>query len=230
VYYSEGKHSFMIGCAEFIAGARRNAVEGPALTIPGGPGGGFWDPTAASGDAMGVIEKGIKEACSTAVVKQQAAAAEAARIQDEFNARFRNGIVGAWRAADEAEPFASIRGEPDPASPTAVWTARIQLPGADRCLLTKTVGTAAAASLWTFTCQFRGAGDVYEHIVQYAQSALGIAFRSDDPAIGVSQVYFSDPAKPAWRLVVTSVGATSQVVLRITPRELAEGVSAFRDR
>jgi len=226
VYYSEGKHSFMVGCAEFIAGARRNGADGPALTIPGAPPGGFWDPTSASGDAMGVIEKGIKEACSSAVVKQAAVAAEQARIQSEFDARFRGAILGAWRAADETEPFATIRGDSDAAS-SAAWTARIQLPGAERCALTKTAGTAAG-SLWTYTCQFRGDGDIYERLVKYVQSALGIPFRPDETAIGVSQVYFSDPAKPAWRLVVTSVGATSQVVLRIMPRELAVSTPAGR--
>jgi hypothetical protein len=219
VYYSEGKHSFMVGCAEFIAGAHRNGAEGAALAIPGAPPGGFWDPPAAGGDPMGAIEKSIREACASAVVKQAAAAAEQARIQNEFDARFRGAILGAWRAADEAEPFASIRGESDPAGPAA-WAARIQLPGAERCVLTMTTGTRSA-SLWTYTCQFGGGGAVYERLVKYVQSALGIAFQPDETAIGVNQVYFSDPAKPAWRLVVTSIGATSQVVLRVTPRELA---------
>jgi hypothetical protein len=219
VYYSEGKHSFVVGCAEFVQGAQRNGAEGPALTIPGAPAGGFWDPAASAGEAMGAIQKGIDEACSVALRKQAAAAAEQARIQDELDARFRSGVIDAWRAADEAEPFASIRGEVDSASPSA-WTARIQLPGAERCVLIKTGGTTAT-SFWTFECRFRGAGDTYERTVKSVESALNIAFQPDEASVGVNRVFFSDSSRPAWRLIVTSMGNPSQVVLQITPRELA---------
>ncbi len=231
VYYSEGKHSFMVGCAEFIEGAQRHGADGPALTIPGAPGGGFWDPAAGSGEAMGAIEKGIKEACSAAVRKQAAAADEEARLEGEFDARFRSGVVNAWRAADETEPFASIRGDLDPAS-SGAWKARVQLPGAERCVLVKWAGTTAA-SFWTFGCQFRGYADIYERVVKYVQSALGIPFQPDVTAISVNRVIFSDSSKPAWRLVVSSIG-DARIVLQITPRELVaampEGLSTFRDR
>ena len=143
------------------------------------------------------------------------------------DADFRRSIQTAWRAAEEAEPFLSIRGDFDLASPTAAWKTRIQLPDAERCFLLKTPRPGPAdAPWWTYTCSFRSSADTYERIVKLVQSALNISYRPDEAAVNVNQVLFSDPSKPAWTLVVTKDTNSSVVSLRITPEQLATSMPA----
>ena len=58
-----------------------------------------------------------------------------------------DGVIAAWRAADESDPFASIRGDFDLSSPTAAWETSLQLPDAEQCVLLKTPAAAGMAAL-----------------------------------------------------------------------------------
>jgi hypothetical protein len=141
------------------------------------------------------------------------------------DAKFRSSMLAAWRASEEAQPFVSIRGDFDLTSPTAAWKTRVQLPGAERCVLIKTPTPGPTPTpLWTYGCVFRAATNTYEHIVELVQSALGINYRPDEAAVGANQVFFSDPSKPAWRLVVTKTSNAPVVLLRITPQQLATSI------
>jgi hypothetical protein len=143
----------------------------------------------------------------------------------DATAEFRNGILVAWHAAEEADPFASIRGEFDLTGATPSWISRLRLPYADQCALIKNTGGAGPApQFWTFACKFApkgtpGPAATYDSIVKTVQSVLSLDFQPDESALNVNQVFFSDPSKPTWRLVVTKVNP-SFVVLWITPQQL----------
>jgi len=81
--------------------------------------------------------------------RQQAAAVKHA-------ANFRDGILAALHAAEENDPFASIRGGFDlSASDSRQWKTSLKLPDADRCVLLKTPAQAPSVnSAWTFACIF----------------------------------------------------------------------------
>ena len=89
---------------------------------------------------------------------------------------------------------------------------------------------AQGAPLWTYMCQFRKSPDdsvSYESIVRAAQAALNIKYQPDETADNVNQVYFSDPARPLWRLNVTRLAdPTGDVLFWIAPQQPAGGVSA----
>jgi hypothetical protein len=188
--------------------------------------------------ALDAAEQAIRQPCALVLRQQDSAAAAQRAVEAAAEARKREeqtvkraedtraSLRRAWEAATEKEPFSSIRREFDLSSPTGVWKTSLQLPDADRCALSRTPGTANDSEvLWTFGCQFRAPGaDTYEAIVGSVQAALGLGYRPDELTAKMNQVSFSDPSRPAWRLVVTHISNASMVVLRITPRELASTI------
>lgn len=71
--------------------------------------------------------------------RREAEAAEQEAAAAKRKADFRDGIFAALRAAEEPDPFASIRGDFD-LSPfdSRQWKTSLQLVGADKCALLKT--------------------------------------------------------------------------------------------
>jgi|ERR1017187_6383508 hypothetical protein len=133
-------------------------------------------------------------------------------IQDACDAQAsRDGILVVVRAAQESDPFASIRGDFDlSAADSRQWKTRIELPYAEKCGLFKTpLAPPASTSVWSFTCTFRTAGDGYERMVKSVQSVLNLPYQPDETAVDVNQVFFTDPAKPSWRLYVARMNGSS---------------------
>jgi hypothetical protein len=115
-------------------------------------------------------------------------------------ADFRDGILAALGAAEEPDPFASIRGDFDlSASDSREWKTSLQLAGADKCALLKTPpANPTSLSAWTFGCMFRASGEGYEGIVN-------LPYQPDEKAVNINQVFFADPSKPAWRVFVAKI-------------------------
>lgn len=169
----------------------------------------------------------IKDTCSTQEAahleeqarereRQQAAAArqleEQARERERQQAAatkrtadFRDDILAALHAAEEDDPFASIRGEFDlSAADSRQWKTSLHLPDAEKCALLKTAAPSpTSASAWMFGCLFRSSSDGYERIVKIVQSVLNLPFQPDERAVNMNQVFFADPSKPAWRFFAT---------------------------
>lgn len=135
---------------------------------------------------------------------------------------FRERLKTTWRSTDEAEPFLSIRGEFDLASPTGAWKTRVDLPEADKCFLTKLLHAGSTAPpMWTYSCTFPTSTGTYERVIKLVQAALSLEYRPDETAVNANQVLFSDPSKPAWKVVVTNSTAPSVIMLRIAPQQLS---------
>ena len=197
------------------------------------------------------IFNSIKDACAPAIARAEKEneerdalrAAESARAQEQraevsraANAKhaseFRDGVMKAWSAAGESDPFGSVRGAFDlGASDSHQWKAMLQLPDSVECELFKGPSSPSPGGpLWTYACEFKRESawdrfverfDSYERIVHAVESSLSISFQPDETAASVNQVFFSDPAEPDWKLVVTKVGDGSGVLLWITPRGYA---------
>lgn len=135
---------------------------------------------------------------------------------------FRERLKTTWRSTDEPEPFLSIRGEFDLASPTGAWRTRLDLPEADKCFLTKISRAGSTAPpMWTYSCTFPASTNTYERVIKLVQTALTLEYRPDETAVNANQVLFNDPSKPAWKLVVTKSSTPSVVMLRIAPQQLS---------
>jgi len=136
--------------------------------------------------------------------ERQAAAAKRAT-------EFHDGMVLALRAAEEPDPFASIRGDFDlSGSDSRQWKTSMQLPDAEKCALLKTAAsTPTAASAWTFGCLFRASSDGYERMVKSVQSILKLPYLPDEKAVNINQVFFADASKPASRLFVAKINAAT---------------------
>jgi hypothetical protein len=170
-------------------------------------------------------------------------AAEAKRVAD-----FKAAILGALRAADEPDPFASVRGDFDlAASDSHQWKTSLKVPEAEKCGLIKTPPAApTSASAWTFACTFRTcrsfpvtskdgdfhlnlepcfAGDGYEAMVKALKSVLNSPYQPDERAVNINQVFFADPSKPARRLFVAKI-SESTIGVSIVAVRLAGGESA----
>ena len=145
-----------------------------------------------------------KLAAAKRLADQQAAATKRA-------ADFRDGILTASRAAEEPDPFASIRGDFDLSAPDSrQWKTSMQLPDAEKCALLKTAApTPTAASAWTFGCLFHASGDGYERMVKSVQSILNLPYLPDEKAVNINQVFFADASKAASRLFVAKVNAAT---------------------
>src|ERR1019366_4170903 len=148
---------------------------------------------------------------SDRTIREAAEAKEREVQQTTLAAKFKDGILAAWHAAEGPDPFASIRGDFDlRGSDSHLWTSKLQLPGAQKCGLIKTPPVPPkSGSAWTFACSFRSAGDGYEHMVKTVQSNLGFPFSPDETAVKINQVFFTDPAKPARRLFVAKIDETT---------------------
>jgi len=134
-------------------------------------------------------------------------------------AQFRDTILAALHAAEEPEPFATIRGEFDLASPTGAWKTLVQLPDAEKCLLMKTSrSTPSAPALWTYLCIFRPSITSYERVVTLVQSSLTVDYRRN--ALTTNEVVFSSLSELTWRVVVTKSTNPAAVMLRIAPQQL----------
>jgi hypothetical protein len=201
-------------------------------------------PLEEGPSSSAVIYQGIRDACATwqieeearsresAAAAQKLAAAEQQSAAAKRKADFRKGILAALRAAEEPDPFASIRGEFDlSASDSRQWKTSLQLAGAERCVLLKTpLPTPTSAPLWTFACMFPTcgpvpaqsrevdswspptlrreqplpcvAGDDYEAAVKLVQSILGLPYQPDEKAVNMNRVFFADASKPSRRVFV----------------------------
>jgi hypothetical protein len=159
VSYSENRNqmsSFSLPCLEFFI---RTAIQGTSLKVSGLPDIGVWPRVPAvlhpleEGLSSAAIYQWIRDACAAqqtemareaalqaaaqreeATRQQEAAAAEREAAAAKRKVYFRDGILAALRAAEEPDPFASIRGEFDlSASNSRQWKTSLQLAGADRC-------------------------------------------------------------------------------------------------
>jgi hypothetical protein len=139
--------------------------------------------------------------------RQTAAAVELEAAPARRKADFRIGILAALQAAEEPDPFSSIRGGFDlSASDSHQYKTSLHLPDAEKCGLLKTPPpTPTSASAWTFACMFPSTADGYEGMVKSVQSVLNLPFQPDEKAVNINQVFFADPAKPAWRFFVAKV-------------------------
>src|ERR1035438_3948376 len=201
------------------------------------------------GQGSAAIYQGIRDACAvqqtevtrqaalrsqeTARLEEQVAAEEAA-FAAKRKADFHDGILTALRAAEEPDPFTSIRGDFDlSASDSRQWKTSLQLAGADKCALLKTPpSTPASPPIWTFACMFRTCAPVldeaqnidfdarptlrkdsapcfiaggYESMVKSVQSILSLPYQPDEKAVNINQVFFADPSKPARRVFVSKI-------------------------
>jgi TolA-binding protein len=130
---------------------------------------------------------------------------------DSKAAKFRDDILAAWHAADEPAPFASIRGDFDlGGSNSRQWKTSLQLQDAEKCSLIKTpLATSKSASAWTYACNFHSTGDGYEVMVRSLHAVLNLPFQPDERAANINQVFFVDPSKPARRLFVAKLNAST---------------------
>lgn len=136
-------------------------------------------------------------------------------------AGFRKSILAALHAAEEPDPFASIRGEFDLTSSTGAWKTFVQLPEAEKCLLMKTpLPAASAPASWTYLCIFPPSINTYDRVVALVRAALRVDYQPNENAANANEVVFSDPSKLAWKVVVNTTSNPSTVMLRITPQQL----------
>lgn len=144
---------------------------------------------------------------------------EEAKEREEEIARraaaFRESILAALRAAEESDPFASIRGDFDlTASDSRQWKTILKLPDAEKCGLLRTpLANPASTSAWTFGCHFPVSSDGYEHMVESVRQVLNLAYQPDERATNINQVFFADPSRPDWRLFV---GRINQALVGIS--------------
>src|ERR1035437_3885873 len=159
---------------------------------------------------------------------EQSREATIAKQSAERVANFRDGILTALHAAEEPDPFSSIRGDFDlSGSDSRQWKTSLQLPDAERCALLKTaVPTVTAASAWTFGCLFRASGDGYEGMVKSLQSVLNLPYQPDEKAVKINQVFFADPSKLAWRLFVAKMTSGMIGVSLVAARVAGEAPTA----
>jgi hypothetical protein len=246
VTYRDEKHpdlNFTLTCDDFAARAS-DFEKGLHVKLGSGFKGNLWLRDADNDTFMNRYNHkipGMKEeiladcaaardaALSATLEAEAQAQAASARHAEEANRNrgvalaneLRTDIIAAWRAADEADSFASIRGEFDLSSPTAAWKT-VHLPYADRCVLLKAPGASSGtAPQWTFYCHFPAGSSsqssLYDGVVHAVKSAVNLDYQPDETAMNVNQVFFSDSSKPAWRLIVTKLNDSS-VELRITQR------------
>jgi hypothetical protein len=158
-----------------------------------------------------VLRKADALAAEEAARRRKAAAEESARDREALAviraANFRGGILSALRAAEEPDPFASIRGDFDlGGSDSHQWKTSLWLPDAEKCALLKTTpADPASGSDWTFACTFRATGDGYEGMVKSVQSVLQLPYQPDERAVNINQVFFADPSKPTSRVFVAKI-------------------------
>jgi hypothetical protein len=148
-------------------------------------------------------------------------------------------IFDALRAAEEPDPFASVRGAFNlSGSDSRQWKTSVLLPGADKCGLIKTPSADPnIASAWTLACTFTSfhngvdlvqtSGEIYERIVTYLQRVLKLQFQPDERATNINQVFFADPARPKWRIYVTKVSESSVGVAIVAVTSIASASPAF---
>lgn len=142
---------------------------------------------------------------------------------------FRDGILEALRAAEEPDPFASIRGDFDfGGSDSRMWKTDLKLLDAEKCGLLKTPpADPTSGSAWTFACTFRSSGDGYEGMVKSVQSVLKLPYRPDERAVNINQVFFADPSKPASRLFVAKINEATVGISVVAVRRAGTSPSTF---
>jgi hypothetical protein len=146
----------------------------------------------AEADARAQAEEEAVRASEAAAAKA-AAEAETRRLQQR-----RTSLLTVVRAAQEPDPFASIRGDYDlGATVSGRWRTTYSLPGAEECGLVKTA--PASATLWAYGCSSHSYPS-YEDAVKSLSTDLGLSIQPDLGAVGRNQVYFADPTQPGWRL------------------------------
>jgi hypothetical protein len=156
------------------------------------------------------------------------AAAAARRTKD-----FHDGILAAVSAAEEPDPFASIRGDFDLAgSDSRQWKTSFRLPDSDRCGLIKTpLASPNSGSAWTLACLFSDvrevSGEGYQRMVKSVQGVLGLPYQPDERATNINQVFFADPTRPRWRMYVTKISGSSFGISVVAVTSTASTVPAF---
>jgi len=141
-------------------------------------------------------------------------------------AELHDAIFTALHAAEEPDPFASIRGEFDfSASDSRQWRTDFKLPEAERCVLIRAPApTPVVGSVWTLACVFSrfrddtgfirfsgdDSGDGYKRVVEFVKGILKLPYEPDEQApLNINQVFFADPSRPAWRLFVSKLNEES---------------------
>ena len=213
-------HNFTMSCEEFLGSTQMVKHQG-----------GYYLDVQRGGESFSVFEGGTYDPVLGSQNEDRSPDGKVVSVFQELlkvpcsqgrDAQFRSKVLAVWRASEEAEPFVSIRGDFDLASATGSWKTRVQLPDADRCFLIRTLHPGSTAPpLWTYSCIFRSSTDTYERVVKLVQTALNLEYRPDETAGNVNQVLFSDPSKPAWKVVVTKNSDSSLVMLTIVPLQLA---------
>ncbi len=215
VGYSEPEaqsDNFHVPCADFVKGMfLKKTQQDSFIQVPV-----HWgDPRLWSDDQEFATEnlfQSVEVTCETPAAMSRAdldkiiAADQEAAVATR-KANFRKGIFAALRAADEPDPFASIRGEFDLSAPDSrQWKTNFQLAGADKCTLLKTPpAIPTSPSVWTFGCMFPASGDGYGGMVKSVQSILNLPYQPDERAVDINQVFFADPSKPARRVFVAKI-------------------------
>ncbi len=182
-----------------------------------------WDSEVASFKAQQEAAEANVRAVERAAADRQAESARRAamdRLAKERRDQFRDGVLTALRAAEEPDPFASIRGDFDLSAPDSrQWKTSFRLLDAEKCVLLKTPApTPAVGSVWTLACMFHATDALldrtngklifgfeagYEGMVKSVQAVLNLPYQPDEHAVNINQVFFADTSRPAWRLFVT---------------------------
>jgi hypothetical protein len=166
-------------------------------------------------DACAVQEAGHKKELIEEARREVVRQAEEARRRAEESARrvaeFRAAIRSVVHAAQEADPFSSIRSGFDPSGPGGLyWQPTVQIPGAEKCALLNTpASTHSALAVWAFACRFTSgwpsASDFGEEpMATSVGAALGLP-RTGEGTAPNKPLFFSDPANPTWRLYVARI-------------------------
>jgi tetratricopeptide (TPR) repeat protein len=139
---------------------------------------------------------------------------------------FSDNLNRALRAAEEPKSFASIRGDFDlSGSDSHHWKTSFKLPDAEKCDLMRTPPPASTSVFaWTLACTFRpaanaaAAANTFERMVKSVQSVLNLTYQPGEQAAFISQVFFADPSRPAWKLFVAKISdATIGVAIVVAP-------------
>lgn len=172
---------------------------------------------AATGDGSRIVLKGENKTYVIGSGNSLASAAmvqmflqtikDTCRNQMDAGVEFRDGMLTALRAAEEPDPFASIRGEFDlSGSDSHQWKTNLKLFDAEKCGLVKTPPTTpTSAPVWALACEFLSTSGGYEGMVKSVQSVLNLPYQPDETAVDINQVFFADPSRPTWRLFVARI-------------------------
>ncbi len=151
-------------------------------------------------------------------VEAEVAAQAKQRQIDEavIEATFHDQVLAAIRAAEETDPFSSVRGEFDLSAPdNRHWRTTLELSDAAKCGLLKIpVSSSPSATMWAFSCTFWFGGlsaqaayaqAGYANLVKSVQAVVGVPYQPDEGTTDFNQVFFASPSRPTWRIYVAKI-------------------------